>query len=342
MAERKSARKRLSLFFWACVITVIVAAVMGITVFVLYFFGVTRPSTSMILVGLAMVMAVAGTVIAAVMSRVLLRPVEQLSEASKRIAKGDFHLRLEYTGSIREIRDTYDSFNTMARELGAIETLREDFIANVSHEFKTPLTAIEGYSMLLQDESLSESERQECVQKIVSGVSRLSTLVSNILLLSKLEQNTVDMPRTFFRLDEQLRQALVQLEPAWGEKKLNLDVELAEVRYDGCERLLYHVWANLLSNAVKFSPEGGTLGLKMRSDGRAVTVTVSDEGPGMSPEVQRHMFDKFYQGDGSRRQEGSGLGLALVQRILQLLGGEISVESSEGRGSAFTVTLPVK
>ena len=278
MAERKTARKRLSLFFWACVITVIVAAVMGITVFVLYFFGVTRPSTSMILVGLAMVMAVAGTVIAAVMSRVLLRPVEQLSEASKRIAKGDFHPRLEYNGSIREIRDTYDSFNTMARELSAIETLREDFIANVSHEFKTPLTAIEGYSMLLQDESLSESERQECIQKIVAAVSRLSTLVSNILLLS---------------------------------------------------------------NAVKFSPEGGTLGLKMREDGKTVTVTVSDEGPGMSPEVQRHMFDKFYQGDGSRRQEGSGLGLALVWRILQLLGGEISVESGEGKGSAFTVALPV-
>lgn len=341
MAERKSARRRLSLFFWACVITVIVAVVMGFTVLALYYFGVTRPSTSIILIGLAMVMAVAGTVIAAVMSRVLLRPVEQLSEASKRIAKGDFHPRLEYNGSIREIRDTYDSFNTMARELSAIETLREDFIANVSHEFKTPLTAIEGYSMLLQDESLSESERQECIQKIVAAVSRLSTLVSNILLLSKLEQNTVDMPRTFFRLDEQLRQALVQQEPAWSGKKLNLDVELAEVRYDGCERLLYHVWANLLSNAVKFSPEGGTLGLKMREDGKTVTVTVSDEGPGMSPEVQRHMFDKFYQGDGSRRQEGSGLGLALVWRILQLLGGEISVESGEGKGSAFTVALPV-
>lgn len=337
--KNRSARKRLSLFFWACLISVIVAVVMGITVLALYFVGVTRPSTSIVLICLSMTIAVAGSVIAAVMSRVILQPVEQLSRASQRIAKGDFDVQLEYNGSIRELRDTYESFNSMARELGAIETLREDFIANVSHEFKTPLTAMEGYAMLLQDESLSPTEQQECVQRIIGSTGRLSTLVSNILLLSKLEQNTVDMPRTFFRLDEQLRQALLQLEPAWSEKELNLEVELAEVRYDGCERLLYHVWANLLSNAVKFSPPGGTLSLTMK-EGNGVEVTIGDQGPGMSSLVQRHMFDKFYQGDSSRKQEGSGLGLALVWRILQLCGGEIAVESREGRGSRFTVILP--
>ena len=163
----------------------------------------------------------------------------------------------------------------MARELGTIETLREDFIANVSHEFKTPLTAIEGYAMLLQDESLPAAERAEYAGRILSSSNRLSSLVSNILLGSKLEQDDVSMPVAAFRLDEQIRQALLSLEPLWTEKELALDVELEEVRYTGCERLLYHVWSNLLSNAVKFSPPGGTLTLRLRPEGNGAVFSVT-------------------------------------------------------------------
>ena len=340
MAEKPKVKSRLHSFFWACIIALIVAGVMALTVLLLYLLGVTRPETAMVLVYAAMTVSAAGAIVSMVMSRVIFAPVARLSDASRQIAKGNFDLTLEYSGSINEIRTTYESFNTMARELGTIETLREDFIANVSHEFKTPLTAIEGYAMLLQDESLPAAERAEYAGRILSNSNRLSSLVSNILLLSKLEQDDVSMPVAAFRLDEQIRQALLSLEPLWTEKELALDVELEEVRYTGCERLLYHVWSNLLSNAVKFSPPGGTLTLMLRPEGNGALFSVTDQGPGMNESEMRHMFDKFYQGDSSRKQEGSGLGLALVRRVLQLCGGRIAVQSAPGVGSTVTVTLP--
>lgn len=340
MVEKPRVKTKLFKFFWACVITLIVAGVMALTVLLLYLLGVTRPETAVALGCAAMTVSVAGAIVSMVMSRVIFSPVARLSDASRQIAKGDFDLTLEYNGSIEEIRTTYESFNTMARELGAIETLRKDFIANVSHEFKTPLTAIEGYAMLLQDERLPESERAEYAKRILNSSNRLSSLVSNILLLSKLEQDNVSMPVVTYRLDEQIRQALLSMEPLWTEKELALDVELDETRYTGCEQLLYHVWTNLLNNAVKFSPDGGTLTLRLKKEGRRAVFSVTDEGSGMSESEMRHMFDKFYQGDSSRKQEGSGLGLALVQRVLQLCGGQIAARSAPGAGSTFTVTLP--
>ena len=340
MAEKPRVKTKLFQFFWACVITLIVAGVMALTVLLLYLLGVTRPETAVALGCAAMTVSVAGAIVSMVMSRILLAPVARLSDASRQIARGDFDLTVEYSGSIEEIRTTYESFNTMARELGAIETLRKDFIANVSHEFKTPLTAIEGYAMLLQDGSLPESERAEYAGRILSSSNRLSSLVSNILLLSKLEQQDVAMPVNTFRLDEQIRQALLSLEPLWTKKELALDVELDEVRHTGCERLLYPVWTNLLGNAVKFSPAGGRLTLRLKTEDKKAVFSVSDQGPGISEDEMRHIFDKFYQGDSSRKQEGSGLGLALVRRVLQLCGGKIAVQSAPGAGSTFTVSLP--
>ena len=195
--------------------------------------------------------------------------------------------------------------------------------------------------MLLQDQELSPEERADSTQRIMDSAGRLSALVSNILMLSKLEHHTADVEKAHFRLDEQIRQVMVGLEPIWGPKDLQLELDLQPLRYEGNESLLYHVWSNLIGNAVKFSPEEGPLTVTLRQEGPQVIFSVTDRGPGMSQDVQRHIFDKFYQGDRSRRQEGSGLGLPLAKRVVELCGGAIWVESRPGQGSTFTVTLPV-
>ncbi|MBO4928921.1 MAG: HAMP domain-containing histidine kinase [Clostridia bacterium] len=340
---RKTLRnsKKLRWFFLSCIIILSAAAIATLVAVLLFAFDVTNSTTAMVLLCIAVAIAAVAAVLSMLMSRVILAPVTRLSEASRQIARGEFGLNLTYDGTIPEFQDTYQSFNTMAKELSAIETLRSDFIANVSHEFKTPLTAIEGYAMLLQDHDLPKKDQAECAEKILQSAGRLSTLVSNILMLTKLEQQTGVVEKAPFWLDEQLRQVMVGLEPLWGAKDLELDLELEPLRYNGSEDLLYHVWSNLLSNAVKFSPNGGVLSVRLEKREKSAVFTVTDRGPGMTADVQRHIFDKFYQGDHSRRQEGSGLGLPLAKRITQLCGGTISVQSQPGQGSTFTVTLPM-
>jgi len=333
--------KKLRWFFLSCIIILSAAAIATLVAVLLFAFDVTDSSTAVVLLCIAVAIAAVAAVLSMLMSRVILAPVTRLSEASRQIARGEFELNLDYDGTIPEFRDTYQSFNTMAKELSAIETLRSDFIANVSHEFKTPLTAIEGYAMLLQDHELPRKEQDECAEKILQSAGRLSTLVSNILMLTKLEQQTGGVEKTPFWLDEQLRQVMVGMEPIWGPKELELDLELPPLRYESNEDLLYHVWSNLLSNAVRFSPPGAVLSVRLEKQEHSVVFSVTDRGPGMTADVQRHIFDKFYQGDHSRRQEGSGLGLPLAKRITQLCGGTITVQSKPGEGSTFTVTLPM-
>ena len=194
--------------------------------------------------------------------------------------------------------------------------------------------------MLLQDQELTAEERADCAQRILDSAGRLSGLVTNMLMLSKLEQQTTAVEKAPFWLDEQIRQVMVGLEPVWGPKELQLELDLPPVKFNGNESLLYHVWSTLLSNAVKFSPKGAPLTVTLKEQGGRVTFSVTDRGPGMSEDVQRHIFDKFYQGDPSRKQEGSGLGLPLAKRVAQLCGGSITVQSKPGAGSTFTVTLP--
>lgn len=341
MAKRPLKSSRLRWFFLSCIIVLLVAAVVALVAVMLYLFDVADTETAFIILCIALSVAIVAGVLSMLVGRMVLSPLKRLSEASRQIAAGDFDLNLTYEGKISEFRDTYDSFNVMARELSNIETLRSDFIANVSHEFKTPLTAIEGYAMLLQDHELSAEERADSAQRIMDSAGRLSSLVSNILMLSKLEQQTVGVEKAPFRLDEQIRQVMVGMEPVWGPKDLQLELELPPLRYEGNENLLYHVWSNLISNAVKFSPQGGVLTVTLSQQNGKVAFSVTDRGPGMSEDVRRHIFDKFYQGDSSRRQDGSGLGLPLAKRIVELCGGTISVQSQPEAGSTFTVTLPV-
>ncbi|AIQ48489.1 hypothetical protein R70723_23155 [Paenibacillus sp. FSL R7-0273] len=283
-----------------------------------------------------------GTAITAIVGRKLLAPINDLSEAAKRVAKGDFSARVAHEEhKVDVIGEMAVNFNGMVQELGGMETLRNDFIVNVSHEFKTPIAAIEGYATLMQDQGLSPKEREDYSRLIIESTRQLSSLSSNILKLSKLENQEIVGGKIEFALDEQLRQALLLLEAQWNDKALNLDLALEPVVYYGNEELLMQVWLNLLGNAIKFTDDGGEIAVSLFGTEVAVTVQISDSGTGMTEEVMKRIFEKFYQGDKSRSAEGNGLGLPLVRRIVELSGGSVAVESTPGKGAAFTVILPV-
>lgn len=282
--------------------------------------------------------------------RVVMRPVLRLSEAARKVAKGDFTVRLSpmrKDGAKDEFEVLFDDFNTMAEELGSTETLKADFVANVSHEMKTPLAVLQNYAELLQTPDLSEEQRMEYAAAVKGAAGRMALLVSNILRLNRLENQKIVPNLTQYDLCRQIADCILQYETRWEAKGLELEADLedsAPIYAD--ESLLELVWNNLLSNAVKFTEPGGVISVTERRDGDRIVVSVWDTGCGMSEEQVRHIFDKFYQGDTSHATEGNGLGLALVRRVMDLTGGEIRVESKEGKGSVFTVTLggvrPVK
>lgn len=271
----------------------------------------------------------------------LLRPVVRLSRAMKKVAQGDFTVQLKSDSKITEIRDSYQSFNLMVQALNATETLQSDFVSNVSHEFKTPITAIEGYAMLLQGVP-SLHEQNDYVERILLNTRRLSTLVGNILLISKVDNHVIQSTPAPFRLDEQIRQSVLLYEPQWTEKDLEFDVDLEEITYTGQEGLLQHVWSNLIGNAVKFDPPGGLVRIRLHREDSQVIFTVEDSGPGIPESEQAFIFNKFYQTDNSHKQEGNGLGLALVRRILDSCSGSIAVCNRKEGGCRFTVTLPFR
>lgn len=267
-------------------------------------------------------------------------PVLKLKKAMQQVAEGDFSVRLETEKQMKEIRDIYSNFNLMVRELEATEILQTDFVSNVSHEFKTPISAIEGYATLLQDGNMPISEEQEhYIDKILFNTRRLSHLAGNILLLSKIEHQAIQTRQNWYRLDEQIRQSIVMMEPKWSEKEIEFDVDMVDVEYLGNENLICHVWDNLLSNAIKFSPCGGTIYIRMMPEGEKIRFSIENEGPQISEYSMKHIFDKFYQGDSSHKQEGNGLGLALVKQILNLCKGTVSVKNIPGSGCRFTVIL---
>ena len=281
-----------------------------------------------------------GASISAFLGKWFFGPITELGDAMNKVADGDFSVRLTADKGIKEIENIYANFNLMAKELGATEILQTDFVSNVSHEFKTPINAIEGYATLLQgDENLSP-EMGQYVEKILFNTKRLSGLVGNILLLSKVDNQVIQSRCSNFRLDEQIRQSVVLLEPKWEEKNIEFDVDLERVDYTGDESMLMHVWNNIIGNAIKFDPVGGYVGIKMKQRDGEITVTVEDSGPGVDEEAKKHIFDRFYQADSSHKEEGNGLGLALVKRIVDANKGRVSVENRLDGGCRFTVVLP--
>lgn len=280
-----------------------------------------------------------GVTVSIVINIILLRPVVKLSKAMKQVASGDFGIRLSADIQIQEIRDSYESFNLMVQELENTETLQTDFVANVSHEFKTPITAIEGYATLLQGGS--DPSQQSYVDRILLNTRRLSTLVGNILLLSKVSNHAIPVAKTTYRVDEQIRQAILLLEPRWLERNVEFDVELDEIVWNGPELLMHHVWSNLIGNAVKFGPKDGLVAVKLKQTDGRYEFSVTDQGVGVPEEERQRIFHKFYQLDSSHKQEGNGLGLALVKQIVDGCDGSINVENLPAGGCKFVVTLPM-
>lgn len=284
---------------------------------------------------------VVGGVITNYITHSFIDPITRLGAAMKEVADGNFQITAQCSSKLKEVNDIYASFNLMVQELAATETLQTDFISSVSHELKTPINAIEGYASLLQDHQQSTEEQQIYIEKILYNTHRLSALTGNILLLSKINNQTIKPQRTGFRLDEQIRQAIVALEQKWTAKDIDFDVELDKIQYSGYESLLSHVWSNLIDNAIKFDPQGGMIALRLRQSGDCAVFTIDDNGPGVPPQEQERIFHKFYQVDNSREVSGNGLGLALVRQIVSFSGGTVAVENLPEAGCRFTVTLPL-
>ena len=279
-----------------------------------------------------------GALFSALLLRYPLRPLRSIIEATDKIAAGDYSVRVEPKG-LSEFRRLGDKFNHMAEELDSVELLRTDFINNFSHEFKTPIVSIRGFAKMLESDELSPEERREYLGIIIEESERLAALSTNVLELGKLEQQSILSDRTAFSLSEQLRHALAQMLTKWDKKDIDLVCALPEIEYTGSEPLLKEVWVNLFDNAMKFAPQGGTVRVTLSEAPDAVTVTCFNEGEPIEADALPHLFDKFYQADASRNRSGSGLGLSIAKRIVELHGGSIRV-LPEAQGNAFTVVLP--
>ena len=314
----------------------------GLSYFVLFRFGMVPrfyPQVMTPLLILSMCLLI-GTVTSAGVSRRVLRPINDLVKATKKVAQGDFSVRVEGGDFRGEIQELVDSFNEMTEELKGIEMFRSDFINSFSHEFKTPIVSIRGFARQLQRDDLTPQERREYAQIIASESERLANMASNVLLLTKLENQNIVTDQKEFRLDEQIRSCVLLLEKQWSEKDITPSLDLEEISITANEEMLSHIWINLIGNAVKFSSPGSEIRLRLRAFGTMVLCDVEDDGEGMDEETKRHIFEKFYQGDSAHATEGNGLGLSLVGRIVKLSGGDVSVRSAPGQGSCFTVKLP--
>ncbi len=271
------------------------------------------------------------------------RPLREITAAAEKMMQGDFSVRVKPAPRLASddaFIEIVDCFNRMAEELSGVETLRTDFVASVSHEMKTPLTVMQNYAMLLQAPNLPEETRIEYAKALTDATRRLSSMVTNVLRLSRLESQQIYPDVHTYDLSEQLCASLLRYEHVWETRGIEIDTAIEEgVTVTADEELLSIVWSNLLSNAFKFTESGGKVTVSLTADETHALVRVSDTGCGMTAEVGAHIFEKFYQGDGSRASEGNGLGLALVRRVIDILQGEIRVESTPDVGSTFTVRL---
>lgn len=284
-----------------------------------------------------------GIMITGATLRIWFGRISGITEGLREIAKGNFKARVAESDKkqvITELGDLEKTFNQMAADLEGIELFRKDFINNFSHEFKTPIVSIRGFARQLQSENLTEEQRKEYIDIIVLESERLATMSQNILLLTKLENQTIVSDKTEFSLAEQIRRCILLLEKFWTEKEIDFDLDLDEIDYVFNEEMLSHLWINLLSNAIKFTPDGGRIACTLKKEHGNVMFRIKDNGVGMTDEVKSRIFEKFFQGDASHSVKGNGIGLNIVHRIVTLAQGTISVESEANNGSTFTVFLP--
>lgn len=271
-----------------------------------------------------------------------LRMLNSIVEAIRKIAKGDFSVRLEGSEKLREFQSIVHSINEMAGELGRMETMRQDFISNVSHEIQSPLTSIRGFAKALRRPDLPPEKRDHYLEIIEAESRRLSQMSDNLLKLSSLEVDRAALKTNRFRLDRQLQSVVLTSEPQWLAKNIQVNVELAEVEVEAVEDLLSQVWVNLLHNSVKFTPEGGEIMLSLAAEAQEAKVTINDTGIGIAEQDLGHIFERFYKADKSRTRSagGSGLGLSIVKKIVDIHQGNIFVTSEPGKGTRFTLTIP--
>lgn len=275
-----------------------------------------------------------------VKGRVYHNKIKVFYDTASKVAKGDFNVRVpvHFEKPKSEMDYLAVNFNKMLTEISSLENMRNNFVADVSHEIKTPLSVIQGYADLLQNKDLSAEKRHEYTYLLSEAIETLTNLVTNILKLNKIENQGI-IQKEKFSLDEQIRRCILSFEEIVEDKKLIIDVDLDEITVKSDSALLEIVWNNLISNAIKYTYSGGTISVKLKKENGKIMVSVSDNGCGMSKETLEHCFEKFYQGDSSHSQEGNGLGLALVKQVVNLLDGDIKIKSTLGKGTEFTVTI---
>ncbi len=294
-----------------------------------------------ILTGFVFLLSVmVGTVFIVLVVRSIVKPIKQLSNASKEVAKGNFDVEI-INNHGDEISQLTADFNLMTKELKNIDVLRKDFVSNVSHEFRTPITSVIGYAKLIKGGQLTESQLEEYSEIIVTEGERLSHLSSNLLKLSEFDSKVIRNQSTQYSLDEQIRKTILLLEIQWTKKDLDFDISLDEVNVFGDKNLLHQVWLNLIQNAVKFSDQGGLIIIYLKQIGEKAVFTITNQGLVIAEEDQPHIFERFYKGDKSRSKDGFGLGLVLVKKIVELSNGQISFVSSKEEGTTFRVELPI-
>lgn len=325
------------------IVLLLTMSIVAFTIVFMFKHGFLSEITGPTILGPLMVLVISstivGTTLTAFLSRIPLKPIRNIVKAFNKVSNGDFTVRLPIS-SIEEFNVFAKSFNRMVEELGSLEMLRSDFVNNFSHEFKTPIVSLRGFAKILKDPGLSEEERNEYLDIIISESDRLSELATNVLTLTAVENLNIISSKSEFDLSEQIRRCVLMLESKWSDKKLEMIIDLDDISYTGDEDLLNQIWINLIDNAIKFSPNQGKIKIKLKSSEKDITFKVLDNGYGMEEESQKHIFDKFYQGDHSHSTEGNGLGLAIVNKIVKLHQGEIKIQSEVGVGTAFTVILP--
>lgn len=326
------------------VILVITMTIVGTVIVILDQAGIIQAFTTpdilfpSIAFGIASILI--GTLVATILSSIPLKPFNTIITGMNKLANGEYKTRIEL-GHFPLSSEISSSFNTLACELENTEMLRSDFVNNFSHEFKTPIVSICGFAKLLQKESISKEHQKEYLDIIVEESTRLSEMATNILNLTKVENQSILTDITCFNLSEQLRNCVLLLENKWSKKGLTIDADFDEYRIDACEELLKQVWINLVDNAIKFTPENGEIHITITQLTDIVTVSFKNNGPKMSEEEITRIFDKFWQGDTSHATEGTGIGLSIAKRIVELHMGTISVKSSREE-TIFSVELPIK
>ncbi|NLU25390.1 MAG: HAMP domain-containing histidine kinase [Clostridiales bacterium] len=334
--------------FWYVLFFIVLSALLALVLYtlmkyILSLFNAALPPDSYTLwipiIALA-ISAILGTVLSVLISRWYLEPLSRLMKATQAVANGDFSVRVEPKKARREVAEYIRSFNKMAEELGSLEILRTDFVNTFSHEFKTPIISIRGFSRLLQSDSLTAEQRKTYTDTIIRETERLADMSTHALLLTQYEHTEIVTGKKNYSLDEQLRSCIRLQERFWLAKDITVEGELDNTVFYGSEELVEHIWDNLISNAIRFTPPGGQITVLLRQEPGEVCVSISDSGIGMDENTVHHIFDKFYKADLSPQSSGNGLGLAIVQRVVQLCGGSVRVFSRLGEGSTFAVTLP--